>query len=100
MRSLTPHSEPEAARVSYSGPPYLAVTPRLSTSTSRLQATAHAKQVPRLTRMLSRIVWPLMARACSNEPSRKLRVGRIPEASSAITALAEPSWWKRSLARS
>ncbi len=42
LRSLTPQSEPDAASVSYSGPPYLGVTPSSFTSTSRLHATAHA----------------------------------------------------------
>ena len=37
-----PHSDPVAASVSYSGPPYFGVTPSSFTSTSRLQATAQA----------------------------------------------------------
>ncbi len=42
-RSLTPQSEPRAARVSYSGPPYRASTLYgVSSSTSFLHATAQA----------------------------------------------------------
>ena len=41
-RSPTPQTDPPEPMVSYSGPPYFDVTPRSGTSTSRLQAMAHA----------------------------------------------------------
>jgi len=42
LRSPMPQKEPLAAIVSYSGPPLLVGHAHLGTSTSRLQATAHA----------------------------------------------------------
>ena len=80
--SPTPQSEPSAPMISYSIPPYLGDTPRSSTSTSRLQATLQAKQVPRSVRIVSDMSVPEMSWACSKEPSRKLRVGRMPSRSS------------------
>src|SRR5207247_3673967 len=44
LRSSTPQSEPDAARVSYSGPPNFGVTPSSFTSTSRLHATARSEE--------------------------------------------------------
>ena len=41
-RSPTPQTEPAEPIVSYSGPPYFAMTPRAGTSTSRLHAMAQA----------------------------------------------------------
>ena len=61
LRSPMPQQEPLAPIVSYSGPPYRGVTSSSGTSTSRLQATAQAKQVPSPTKMVSFRCSPLIA---------------------------------------
>ena len=94
------HTGPLAPIVSYSGPPYLEVTPNSGTFTSRLQAIEQAKQVPRPSMIVSAMVWPLISRAWSNCPLRKLWVGRIPSAFNGIMLREVPNLWTMSALRS
>ena len=87
-------SEPKAATVSYSGPPYSGRTPPngpSATRTTRVQPTGQARQARCPRRIVFFMAVPLIRSACSQAPVSQLRVGRMPAADRSSTPPAVPS---------
>ncbi len=87
-------SEPKAATVSYSGPPYSGRTPPngpSATRTTRVQPTGQAWQARCPRRIVFFMAVPLIRSACSQAPVSQLRVGRMPAADRSSTPPAVPS---------
>ena len=86
-------SEPKAATVSYSGPPYSGRTPPngpSATRTTRVQPTGQDWQARCPRRIVFFMAVPLIRSACSQVPVSQLRVGRMPAPERSSTPPAVP----------